>query len=151
MMPFPRVDDLLGEPKSSANRKPEHCRRGAVLPADGRRLHGRIAARAHWTTTVLFRIPKQKFHLTEHWRRAQGCERGVRVSLVGLHAPVTGHQAFSRGLWCFHLRRARSGARCPSRTTATISSTCFVLDVRDRIGTSAAHIQAFHYAPSPDA
>jgi hypothetical protein len=31
----------------------------------------------------------------------RGCERGVRVSLVSLHAPVTGRPAFSRGLWCF--------------------------------------------------
>ena len=32
--------------------------------------------------------------------KALGCERGVLVDLVGLHAPVTSRQAFSRGLSC---------------------------------------------------
>jgi hypothetical protein len=118
VMPFPRVVGLLGEPKDSANRTPEHCRRQPPLPPDGRRLHGRIAARARWTTTVLFRIQKTKIYSTEHWRRAQGCERGVRVSLVGLHAPVTGRPAFSRGLcWSRHPgRRDRIRRRSGSRT-----------------------------------
>ena len=31
-----------------------------------------------------------------HWHRAQGCERGVRISLVSVHAPVTGRPAISR-------------------------------------------------------
>src|ERR1700704_5587040 len=37
-----------------------------------------------------------KIHPTGHGHRAPGCERGVRVALVRLLAPVTGHPAISR-------------------------------------------------------
>jgi hypothetical protein len=41
---------------------------------------------------------------------ALGCERGVQVSLVGLHAPVTSRLALARGSCC----RRRHG-RCTPR------------------------------------
>jgi hypothetical protein len=33
-----------------------------------------------------------KIHQTGHWHRAPGCERGVRVSLVRLLAPIISRQ-----------------------------------------------------------
>ena len=44
------------------------------------------------------RSENPKIKRPEHWHRALGCERGVRVSQVSCHAPVTGRPAFSRGL-----------------------------------------------------
>ena len=41
--------------------------------------------------------PEREIHGPGHWYRAQGCERGVRISLVSFHAPVTGRPAVSRG------------------------------------------------------
>jgi hypothetical protein len=41
--------------------------------------------------------PQREIHDPGHRYRAQGCERGVLISLVSFHAPVTGHPAVSRG------------------------------------------------------
>ena len=57
--------------------------------------------------------PENRIKKRGPWHRAQGCERGVRVSLVSLHAPVTGRPAFSRGLWCF--RRPAGAVRGAAR------------------------------------
>jgi hypothetical protein len=56
---------------------------------------------------------------TERRHRALGCERGVRVSLVSWHAPVTGHPALSRGLLSDLMGTARAGAARAGSNTAS--------------------------------
>jgi hypothetical protein len=63
--------------------------------------HGRPAAFTRFGPSVhrilLLPIPKLKKSKTGAFYKALGCERGVLVDLVGLHAPVTSRRAFSRG------------------------------------------------------
>ena len=59
---------------------------------------------------VLVRAEREKFNQTEHGHMAQGCERGVQVSQVSFHAPVTGRPAFSRSLPGHVVGRAAAGS-----------------------------------------
>jgi hypothetical protein len=54
---------------------------------------------------------------------AQGCERGVQVSLVGLLAPVTSRPAFSRTCTGAHVGACVGCDRAPTRPGASSPAT----------------------------
>jgi len=95
------------------------------VPADLLGLAGQVhLLLGHFTRFQLFfmRPPRpsssgateQEIHNPGHWYRAQGCERGVRISLVRFHAPVTGHPAVSRAR-LDQQRHAPAGPRARAR------------------------------------